>query len=229
MVKITQLFSKEFNSSILCLFRTLNGGINLHITLGTRRLNVGDPKGEKKMANFAYNQNNGTVAVINTEKVTLLFPVLETWDVYQEVLRIDPKYTHEVWRDYVSARQEARRKGAVVFTFKDESFMFRTKEENGIDYWKILSGSIEDLKVLTQCGAAHSMLSVSKYTGIWDGYVPFSNQIEVGIHGEEARQQELLYTCACPWEIKSAFGADRYNVMLMERRERFRQRVSATG
>lgn len=87
--------------------------------------------------------------------------------------------------------------GCKIFTFCSQDRIDRDSLQK-----MVMTGTLQDLDVLVQAGG-HQI--VRQGNNGWDGYVPFSNGIESGAHGDDAKERELLYVTTLG-DILVAFG-----------------------
>jgi hypothetical protein len=67
------------------------------------------------------------------------------------------------------------------------TFCSRERMEQSVTEKMTFTGTVEDLEKLME---GHEFASCC---GDWDGYVPFSNGIQYGAHGDDSKERELKY------------------------------------
>lgn len=97
----------------------------------------------------------------------------------------------------VGAGGDPIKAGVRIFTFCSAERL-----EDNPELRFIVTGSYEDLDRLVKAGG-HTLSE--KHPSGWDGYVPFSNGMEFGLHGDEAQTEELRYRTTLR-DVMDAFG-----------------------
>ena len=77
--------------------------------------------------------------------------------------------------------------GVRVFTFCQKE-----RIQNDPIQKMVMTGSFDDMDALLKLGG-HRILSARPINCRWDGFVPFSNGCEYGMHGEERKEKELRF------------------------------------